>query len=141
MLYHCSTSLYFTPHYSTIVRLDCSLLYINLPWLYFTLLQSTLLYHGSTSFYFTLHYPTIPLLQSTLLCISLPRLYFTLYMTLQWLHFTVLDSTLFFHGSTSVYFALHYSTMDLLQCTGLYITLPWLYFTLPDYLLLYHGST
>ena len=31
-------------------------LYITLPWLYFTLLDSTILYLGSTSLYFTLHY-------------------------------------------------------------------------------------
>ena len=68
---------------------------------------------------------------STLLHITLPRLYFTL-----------LDSTLLYHSSTS-----HYSTVDLLHSMwlnggpGLHITLPWLHFNLLDSTLLYHGST
>ena len=66
-LYHSSTSLYLTLHYSCM--------------LYFTLLDSTLFYHGSTSvymtlpwIYLTLHSPTIALLDYTLLyhgCTSL----------------------------------------------------------------------
>ena len=38
------------------VVLHSTWLYITLPWLYFTLLDSTLLYNGSTSLYFTLYY-------------------------------------------------------------------------------------
>ena len=93
---------YFTLHHPTMALLYSSLLY----WLYFTLLDSTLLYHGST----------------------------LLYITLPWLYH---DSTLPKDGSTSLYFSLHYSTMALLDSTLLYITLPWLYLTLPDSTLLY----
>ena len=46
----------------------------------------------------------------------------------------LLDSTIFYQDSTSLYYTLHYSTMVLLHSTRLYITLPWLYFTL-------HNST
>ena len=151
-----STSLLDSSHYSTMALLHSTLLY--LPWLYFTLLDSTLLlwlylgllhstllYHGSTTIYLTLHYSTMVLLHSTwtlLLCPlldstrlytlldSLPWLYFTLlrlYITLPWLYFTLLDS-------------LHYSTMALLHSTRLYIhsTMALFYFTL---LWLYIHST
>ena len=47
------------------VLLHSTRLYITLPWLYLTLLDSTLLYHGSTSLYWTLHYCTMALLHST----------------------------------------------------------------------------
>ena len=80
-------------------------LYINLQWLYFTLLDPTLLFHGYT------------LLYSTLL--NLPSL-----------NFTPLESTAFYHSSTSMYFTLHYSNIALLHSTSLYITLSSLYFTL-----------
>jgi len=53
-------------------------IYITLPWLYFTLLDSTFLYHGSTSLY-------------------------RLYITVPWLYFTLLDSTLLYHDCTSLY--------------------------------------
>ena len=76
-------------------------LYITIPLLYFTLLDSVLLYHNSTS------------LHSTLLYLGSA----TLYITLQWLYFTLLDSTLLYHGSTSPYYTV-------------YITQPNLYFTL-----------
>jgi len=36
-----------TLHYSIMVLLHSTLLYINLPWLYFILLYSTLIYHGA----------------------------------------------------------------------------------------------
>ena len=49
-----------------------------------------------------------------------------LYIILPWLYiqFTLLDSILFYHGSTSLYFTLQYFTMALLDST-----------------LIYHGST
>ena len=82
-------------------------------------------------------------LDSTRLYLTLPWHYFTLYsslyITLPWLYFTQLYSTYLYHGSTSRYFSLHYSTMALLHCTLLYLTLPWLYFTLLYSTLLYHG--
>ena len=93
-------------------------LYITLPWLYFTLLDSTLHYHGSTSLYVTLRYTTMALLDST-----------SLYIIVPWLIFTLLDSPLLYHGSTSLY-------------TSLYCILPWLYITLLDvYTLHFNGST
>ena len=76
-------------------------LYITLPWLYFSLLASTLLYHGSTSLYLTRS--TLLYYGSTSLNLTLPSPYFIL-----------LDSTLLYHGSTSFCFSLHYSTMALL---------------------------
>ena len=105
-------------------------LYITLPWLNFTLLDSRLLYDGSTSLYLILDYSTIALLHSN-----------WLYNTLPWLYFILLDSTSLYHGSTSLYLTLHFFTIALLHSTWLYITLPWLYFTLLDSTLLYHGST
>jgi len=59
-------------------------LYITLPWVYFTLLESTLLYHDSTPLYSTM---------------------------------ALLHCTLLYHGSTPIYFTLHYSTMALLHFT------------------------
>ena len=94
-----------TPPFETtpnMALLHSSRLYITLPWLYFTLLDSTLLNHGSTSLYKTLHYSSMAQL-----------------------HFAYL-----YHGSTSLYSTLHKSTMALLHSTSLYITLPWLYFNL-----------
>jgi len=64
LLYQGSTSLYVILHYSTVVHLHSTGLYITLPWLYFTLLDSTLLYHGWISLYFTLSYSTMALLHS-----------------------------------------------------------------------------
>ena len=63
------------------------------------------------------------------------------YITLPWLYFTLLDSTLLHNESTSLYLTLHYSTMALLHSTGLYIPLPWINFTLLDSTLLHHVST
>ena len=94
-LYYGSTSLYLILHHSS---LHSTWVYIALPWLYLTLLDSTLLYYGSTwpyntlpwlytSFYLTLHCSTMALLHATLLYIALP-----------WLYFTLLDSTLLNHG-------------------------------------------
>ena len=55
---------------------------LTLPWLYFTLLDSTYIYHGSTSLYLILHNSTVALLQST-----------RVHIILSWLYFTLLDST------------------------------------------------
>ena len=111
-------------------------LYITQPWLYYTLLHSTLL--------------TMPLLYSTRLYFLRPWLYFLHYSY----YFTLFDSTLLFHGSTTLYWILHKFTiaLTLLKATAFYIialvhcawhniTLPWFYFTLLDYTLLCHGST
>ena len=77
------------------------------------------------------------LFQTTRLYITTARLHSTrLYIRLPWLYFTLLDSTLLYNGSTSIYYTLYYSTMALLQSPRLYITLPWLYFTLLDSTLL-----
>jgi len=54
----------------------------------------------------------------------------SLYITLKWLYFTLLDSTLIYHGSTSLSQTLHYSTIALPNSTWLYITLPYFYFSL-----------
>ena len=66
LFFHGSTSLYFTLHYSTMAPLDSIWLYVTLEWLYFTLVNSTLLwvyftvlnstlhYHDTTSLYLTL---------------------------------------------------------------------------------------
>ena len=98
--------LYFTIRDSTLLYhmalIESTLLYITLPWFYFTLLYYTLLYHCSTSLFFTLHYSTMALLHSTLL-----------YISLRWLYFTVLDSTLPYLGSSSLYLTLYYPTMVL----------------------------
>ena len=67
---------------------------------------------------------------------------------------TLRNSTIFYHGSTSRYLTLYYSTMALahlrdftliytmalLHSSWLYITLPCLCFTLLDLTLFYHGS-
>ena len=42
----------------------------------------------------------------------------------------LLHSKRLYHGNTSLYFTLHYSTMALLDSTWLYMTLTWFYFTL-----------
>ena len=130
-LFH-SISLYFSLHSSTMAQLQATLLYISLPWLYltilnskflyFTLLDYTILYHGSISLS---------------LSIPLPWLYFTLLSSTLLYHgssyFNVLHTKLLYHGSTLLYFPLLYSPF--------YIFLPWLYFIILCFTLLYHGST
>ena len=108
-----------TLHYSTMPLLRSSWLYITLPSLYFTLLDSRLLYYGSTSLDLTLHYSTVALLHSMWLHYStVVQLQSTwLYITLPWLYFTLLDCTLLYHGSTSVYFTLYHGS------TSVYFTL------------------
>ena len=105
-LYHGTSSLYVTLQNSTMVyfslldyiqlytmaKLHSTWLYITLPWLYFTLLDSASIYHCSTSLYYTLHYSTMALFHTTWLYITLPCLYFTL-----------LYCTSLYHGSTSLY--------------------------------------
>ena len=126
LLYHGSTSLYMTLHYSyfypstslyfnllhsTIALLHSTWIYITLPWLYFTLLYITL---------------TMALLHSTWVYCILPQLYFTLlvYITLpSKALLTLLESTAFYHGS-------------ILHSNLNYITPQWRYFTL-----LYHVFT
>ena len=58
-----------------------------------------------------------------------------------WLYFTLRDSTLLNHDSTSLYVTLHYSKMALLHSTWLYTSLSWLYFTVLDSILLSHDSS
>jgi len=43
-------------------KLPSSRLYLTLPWLYITPLQSTYIYHGSTPLYLILHNSTMALL-------------------------------------------------------------------------------
>ena len=153
-LYHSSTSLYFTLHYSTTALLSSTSLYCilswlyshlhamalphstwlfcYLPWLHFTPLDSTLLHvHGSTSLYLTLHYYTIYYSSTLTLHYSIPWLYFTLFLFIA-----------FYQGSISPYLTLHSFTMTLLHSTWHYISLPnWLYFTLLHSTAFYHGST
>ena len=69
-------------HNSSMALLHSTRLYINRPWINFTLLDSTYIYHGSTSLYSTLHNSSMTLLHSTRLNITLP-----------WFYFTLLDST------------------------------------------------
>ena len=150
LIYTGSTSLYLTPHNSTMdfTLLDSTLLYnrytslhltlyislpwlyLTLPWFYFTLPDSTLLYHGSTSFYLTLFYHGSTRLYLTLHCSTLALLHPTslhiiLPWLLPWLYFTSLGFTLF-------------CCRSILQCTWLYITLLWLYLTLHNSTLLYY---
>ena len=141
-LFQGSTSLYLTLHYSTMALLHSTSLYLTLQW---APLDSTLLYHGSPSFHLSVHCSTLSLLHST-----------WFYITLLWFSFTPLecsllypfstslnqlDSPLLYHGSTSLYFTLHSSTMALLHCTWLYISPSWLYFTLLDTTFINSGST
>ena len=114
-------------------------------WLYLTLhcsstvlLHSTWLYCLLLSLYLTLHYSTMALLHSTLLYITLQQLPFTPLESTAFYTIALrplLDSTLPYHGSTSLYFA------ALLHSISLYITLPGIYFTLLCSTLIYHGST
>ena len=92
-------------------------LYITLPSTYFPLLDSVLFYFDSTSLYLTLCYSTMALLHSTWLYHSSTSLYLSLdystvallhctwlYIILSSLYFTLLDSALFYYGSTSPYY-------------------------------------
>ena len=62
----CYLALYLTLLHSIVALLHFTWPYITLPWLYFTLLDSTLLIHASTSFYLTLLHSTMALLHSTI---------------------------------------------------------------------------
>ena len=106
----------------------CHTLYCLLPWVYFTILDSTCI--------------TLPLfkLHSTCLYITLPWLYFTLYCLLPWLYltlpWTLLHSTAFHHNFLTL------PCMTLLHCTWPFLTLPCmalLHCTWP--FLSMHGST
>ena len=104
----------------SMVLLHSTWLYITLPWLYFTL-------------YLTPHYPTIGILDYPRLNVTIPWLYLTLHYSTIALYFTLLKSTLMYHGSTSLY-SYHSSTW-------LYKFLLWLYLTLHNSTLIYHGFT
>ena len=125
LLYNGSTSLFLILHYSTMALLHSIWFFIILPLFpFFTLLDSTLLYNGSvhsTWIYITLPGIYSTLLDSTLLCRDYTPLYLTLhcttmallhstwpYITLPWLYSTQLDSTLLNLGSTPLYLTLHY---------------------------------
>ena len=95
-LYHSSTSLYLTLHYSCMSLLHSTWLYIILPWLYFSLHDSTMDLLDST---FSYHSST------------------WLYITLPWLYFTLIESTVLYHSSASFYLTLQYSTVVLLHST------------------------
>ena len=95
------------------VPLHCTWLCITLQWLYFILTKSTLLYHDCTSLYFLLLYPTL-VFHACNFTLLYPTLLFhgstltnngctSLYITLLWLSFTPLHSTLVCHGSPSLY--------------------------------------
>ena len=137
-LYNTLCWLYFTSHNSRSTFLPYYFtLYLNLPycipWLYFTLLYSSAFYHCSTLHYFTslnltLHYCTVDILYSTwhyniipLLNSTMVLLYTLLESALLYkcLYFTtLLDSTTFYHGSTSLYsFYISYYCMGLLHST------------------------
>ena len=139
--YHCSTSFclslhYFTMfllhsvilHYSSMALLHSTWLYVTLPWLYFT----TWLYTNCTitSLHSTWLYITVP--RTSLHCF--PQRSASLYLV---------DSTLFYHGSTSPYISLLPSRPTIVQfhSAWLYITLPWLYFTPPSLNLTLHYSS
>jgi len=112
-------------------------------WLYITLALIVL----ATSLYFSLHYTTMDLLETTWHNITIAQFHSSwLYMTVHYStmnYFTLLHSallyylstSLLYHGCTSLYLILQYSTMALLDSTWLYITLPLLYFTLLDSIL------
>ena len=122
--------------YSTLPYHGPTSFYFTLPWLYFILLDSTVLYitlSGSTSLYFTLHYPIMALLYSSFLYPCMALYHSTLfYIIPPWVYFTLLDCTLLYHGSTSLYFTLRYRTLA--QYSSLY-------FTLLNFTLLHPGST
>ena len=110
LFYRGSTSLYFTIYITLpwlylwliVILLDSTLLYHGSILLY--LIDSTLLYHGSTSHFFTLYYSTMAVLDSTWLYITI---------RLPWLFLTLLNPALLYDGSPSFYFTLHVSTMTL----------------------------
>ena len=98
-LHHGSTSLYLILLLFTTALLHSIWPYITLPWIYFSLLDSTSFYIGSTSLYFTLFD-----------CTSLYQLPTSFYFTL------------LYHGSTSLYSTLLPSTIGPLHSTWLYIS-------------------
>ena len=101
-LYHCSPFLCLTLHYSTLALLHSTWLYSTLPRLYFTLLDSTLLYLRSTTFYLTLYYGSSSFcLTQRFSSIDIPFSTW-MYISLTWLYFIVLDSTLDLLHSTSL---------------------------------------
>jgi len=86
-----------------------------------------------TSLYITLPWLCFTLLYSTLSLLDST----SLYTTLPWL--AVLDSTLLYHCSTQLYLTLHNSTMAVLYLTLYYSTMTLLHSILYSFLF-YHGS-
>ena len=105
--------------------LHCTSLYITLPWLYVTFVDSTLFYHESTSLYLTLLYCTIALLYSTWLYITRSPLALlhsiSLHIILPRLYLTALDSTLLYYGSTLLYLTVHCSSVVVLYSAFFYL--------------------
>ena len=118
----------------TMAVLHPSSLYFTSPWIYFTLLESTLFYYDSISVYYTPLHSTndstsLRLTLATSFCHGSTSLSFNLP------HFTTAlahsNWLYFYYGSTSLYHCSIY----------FYFTLPWLYFILLDSTTLYYGST
>ena len=100
LLYHVSPSHYFILlHHSIIALLDSTRLYIILPWLYFTLLDS-IIFSTKVLLHFTCLYFTLP--------------WFLVHNN------SLLDSTSLYHGSTSLHLNPHHSTMGLLLSISLF---------------------
>ena len=110
LLYITLLRLYFTLLYPISLYQGCTSLYVTL---YFTLHHSTiaqlhqhyhtLLYHSLTSFSSTLDNSTMDLLHSTSLYFTLQYCTMALlHSTLPYLYLTPLDSTAFYHSSTSL---------------------------------------
>ena len=111
-LYYGSTWFYFTFPWALFALLDCTLLYNA--WLYMTLLDSTIPLLDSTQLYLTL-----PSLYSTLLdsiYLTLPSDSTQLYSTL--LDSTIDPFTWHYNASTTLYFTLqwHYTAWTLVVC-------------------------
>ena len=132
--YHGSISLNLILHYNGLTSLDYTLLPFTIVLLHFTSL-------------FTLLHCTIAVLH------PLPLFYFS-YFTLNYSIMALRDSTLLYHGFTSVYLTLHYSAIALLPSNWLYwlytslhgssflyCLLPSLYFTLPTSIIALLSST
>ena len=110
--------LYFNPHYSIMALLHYTWIYITLPWLYMTqhysnvailnsILDSTWNYHCSTSLSLTLHFSASVYLTQLYSTMALPISSSWFYITLPSLYFSVLNSTLLCHCSTSLYLTQH----------------------------------
>ena len=143
-LYHGSSSLYLILHSSAMTLLHTTLFYITAPWLYFIICDCTIALLHSTSLYIIL--PRLYFLPlhstafyhgSTVIYNGSTSLYLTLLLSIPWLRFTPLDSTLLctallpYLDSSLLY---HSSTLTL------HYSIPWLYFTLFLFIAFYQGS-